>query len=120
MVKRLRKYRFLNCLLVSLFIGFYVSNTLFVHTHYYQGYSITHSHPYAKNTDGLPDHTHTANDLRVISAFNASVFFAAETVTVDDVCRIPVAGTFCLNYFPIPFFPGGPQCVLSGNYIVII
>ena len=76
MVKRLRKYRFLNCLLVSLFIGFYVSNTLFVHTHYYQGYSITHSHPYAKNTDGL---------------FNASVFFAAETVTVDDVCRIPVA-----------------------------
>ena len=91
MVKRLRKYRFLNCLLVSLFIGFYVSNTLFVHTHYYQGYSITHSHPYAKNTDGLPDHTHTANDLRVISAFNASVFFAAETVTVDDVCRIPVA-----------------------------
>ena len=28
MVKRLRKYRFLNCLLVSLFIGFYVSNTL--------------------------------------------------------------------------------------------
>ena len=68
-----------------------MSNTLFVHTHYYQGYSITHSHPYAKNTDGLPDHTHTANDLRVISAFNASVFFAAETVTVDDVCRIPVA-----------------------------
>ena len=75
MVRRLRKYRILNCLLVSLFIGFYVSNTLFVHTHYYQGYSITHS----------------ANDLRVISAFNASVFFAAETVTVDDVCRIPVA-----------------------------
>ena len=90
MVKRLRKYRFLNCILMSLFIGFYVSNTLFLHTHYYQGHAVTHSHPYAKNSEGLPDHTHSTNDLRVISAFNASVYFPAETVLLEDVCRIPV------------------------------
>ena len=94
MIKHLRKYRILDCLLISLFMGFYVSNTLFIHTHFYPGYSVTHSHPCSKNAEGLPCHTHNANEIRIISSFNASVFFATDTAAAEEVFSIPAPVRF--------------------------
>lgn len=57
--------------LLVLFLGYFGSVTLFVHTHMVNGVQITHSHPYNPFTsDALPGHQHSANELMVIDALS--------------------------------------------------
>lgn len=65
-MKTLRSLQWLRPLLVVLFMSYYVGGTAFTHTHYFQTYSITHSHPYLPGTDGLPHHDHSAAGFNTI------------------------------------------------------
>lgn len=58
-------------LLVILFLYYYTANTSFIHTHIFQTYSITHSHPYIPGGH----HTHTGEELETVALFNALVLF---------------------------------------------
>jgi len=52
-----------------LFIGYYASITLFFHSHFVNGITISHSHPYWEHNDakGFPiKHSHTKNELGFI------------------------------------------------------
>jgi hypothetical protein len=49
---------FKYCLL-TLFIGYYGSITLFYHSHIVLGETIVHSHPYKTGSNGYPLHSHT-------------------------------------------------------------
>lgn len=63
--------RILSALLLSLFLFYYGSNTLFWHKHLIgEGSSITHSHPYSGTPD-KPDHDHTATQLLLIAQLAA-------------------------------------------------
>ncbi|MDH6357509.1 hypothetical protein [Parabacteroides sp. PF5-9] len=72
-MKKLRANYLLKALLLVLYIGFYVGNTTFVHTHHYLSYSVTHSHPFLKTTDGVPDHGHDKASLDTIDQINTIV-----------------------------------------------
>ncbi|MDR2036737.1 MAG: hypothetical protein LBQ60_02315 [Bacteroidales bacterium] len=61
----------LKTFLILLHIGFYVGNTAFIHTHHYLNYSVTHSHPFSKTSEGTPDHTHDKAALDTIAQFNS-------------------------------------------------
>ncbi|WP_165157399.1 hypothetical protein [Parabacteroides sp. ZJ-118] len=58
-MKTLRSLQWLRPLWVVLFMSYYVGGTVFIHTHHFLTYSITHSHPYLPGTDGLPHHDHS-------------------------------------------------------------
>ena len=53
----------LSFLLLTLFVTYQVSITMFTHVHYVNGVMIAHSHPY-KGT-----HSHTASNIIVIAHF---------------------------------------------------
>jgi hypothetical protein len=55
----------LSFLLLTLFVTYQVSITMFTHVHYVNGVMIAHSHPY-KGT-----HSHTASNIIVIAHFAA-------------------------------------------------
>lgn len=65
----------LKFLLVLLFVVYYGEATLFVHTHHYKSYSITHSHPYMADHNGQPLHQHTGNQLQVIDHLTCLLLF---------------------------------------------
>jgi hypothetical protein len=64
---------FVKTLLVVLYVSFYMGNTLFVHTHHFPTYSITHSHPFLPAKDGSPQHTHTPAAFVLIAQINSFV-----------------------------------------------
>ena len=70
-VNKIRNNHLLKAFLICLFIGFYMGNTAFIHTHHYLYFSITHSHPYSKTSDGTPDHTHDKSAIDTIAQFNS-------------------------------------------------
>ena len=62
-----------------LFLGFFVSNTFFDHTHLYHGHIIVHSHPFEKGQDGNPIHSHNDSGYQLIYLLNnymASIVFS--------------------------------------------
>lgn len=63
----------LRVVLVSLFLGYYGSVTLFPHTHIVDGGVVTHSHPYVPSSS----HTHTQAALQLISHLGWLVFLVA-------------------------------------------
>ena len=72
----------LSFLLLTLFVTYQVSITMFTHVHYVNGVMIAHSHPY-KGT-----HSHTASNIIVIAHFAA--FHSLEVdVHYDFTVEIP-------------------------------
>ncbi len=73
--------------LMVLFLGYYVSITLFYHTHIVQGDTIVHSHPYKTDNKGLPSHSHSEKGYIIIhflscfSVFIFLFFFNFKTIT---------------------------------------
>ncbi len=55
--------------LLVLFIFYYASSTLFIHSHIIDGEVITHSHPYSSTS-----HTHTGASIELISLLNNLAF----------------------------------------------
>jgi hypothetical protein len=60
-----RVRRILGLLLLFLFIGYYGSTTLFLHTHHYLYGDVTHSHPFSNAA-----HEHSANQLENLNALS--------------------------------------------------
>lgn len=75
------KNRITVSLLLILFIAFYGSVTLFIHTHNINGVVIVHSHPYNPFSGKHPgDHHHSAKELiyiQLLSHFVASLLVFA-------------------------------------------
>ena len=78
--------------LLILFIGYYVSSTMFYHTHHFSWGTVTHSHPYVPSDCEVPSHTHTPSQCLAISFLTnllliASVFavFICKTVIIQKI-----------------------------------
>lgn len=53
--------------LLSVFLAYYASITLFSHSHIINGVTIVHSHPYSKSTDSKPfSHQHSEKGVALI------------------------------------------------------
>lgn len=66
-------------LMVILFICYYVGNTAFIHTHTFQHYSITHSHPFIPGAH----HGHgSSEEVETIALFNAFLALAVPVLAV--------------------------------------
>lgn len=65
--------------MVILFICYYVGNTAFIHTHTFQHYTITHSHPFIPGSH----HTHhSGEEAETIALFNAFIALAVPVMAV--------------------------------------
>lgn len=69
----------LKFLMVILFICYYVGNTAFIHTHRFQDYTITHSHPFIP---GSHHAHHSGEEAETIALFNAFVALAVPVIVV--------------------------------------
>ena len=56
------RYIFIPIMLLTLFVAYQASITMFAHVHYINGVTIVHSHPSADN-----DHTHTDGQLLTLA-----------------------------------------------------
>lgn len=75
-----RTYIFTSLFLLTLFITYQVSITMFSHVHYINGVMIVHSHPSSDN-----QHTHT--DGQILTFAHVSQWMGTEPVfvTMDEV-----------------------------------
>lgn len=69
----------LKFLMVILFICYYVGNTAFIHTHRFQDYTITHSHPFIP---GSHHAHHSGEEVETIALFNAFVALAVPVIAM--------------------------------------
>lgn len=67
------------CFVLAVFAMFYCGNTFFVHTHFENGISLTHSHPCLPGAN----HSHTPVQAQAISLANATVQTIMEAQTVS-------------------------------------
>lgn len=70
-------------LLLTIFLTYLCSNSLFTHYHYLDGEYATHSHIYTGTPD-KPDHNHTPTQFQLIATL--SHFWALGGVSVEWVC----------------------------------
>ena len=64
-----KKKKIISLLLLTLFVSYYASTTLFFHSHQYAWGTIIHSHPYTAAT-----HAHSANALQLINTLTNLLF----------------------------------------------
>lgn len=76
--------------LLLLFLGYIGSITLFYHTHYVNGYRITHSHPY-KDAPDSGKHSHSSVDFSLIYSLSLVI------MTVVALGFIPPAYFFLIG-----------------------
>lgn len=76
--------RVTGALLLLLFVGYYVSSTLFLHTHQTTNGVITHSHPYSTTTE----HTHTAAEIQLIEHLSSIIFVVFCVVSIGGLLPI--------------------------------
>ena len=86
-LKKVRNNIALKVLLLLLYVSFYISNTVFIHTHFFATYSITHSHFYAENAKEKPLHTHDRAAFDTIAQFNA---FTADVVLFFSLAIVAI------------------------------
>ncbi|MEG1564612.1 MAG: hypothetical protein RR365_12935 [Bacteroides sp.] len=65
----------LKYLLIALFTSYYCQSTLFLHTHTFNGETITHSHPYLPNGG----HSHTGAQYQTVAFLTHFLFTVALT-----------------------------------------
>jgi hypothetical protein len=83
-------------MLVVLFLSYYVSSTMFYHTHHFFWGTVTHSHPYFPANKDADNHSHTPAQCQTISlltnllliAIVAAVFFCATTIVQRIYFRV--------------------------------
>ena len=69
----------LSILKFLMFICYYVGNTAFIHTHRFQDYTITHSHPFIP---GSHHAHHSGEEVETIALFNAFVALAVPVIAM--------------------------------------
>lgn len=68
-----------HILLAVLFMGYYLGNTTFIHTHTFADQKVTHSHPYLPNGH----HTHSAAELQKIATLNLTLALLASVAALS-------------------------------------
>lgn len=86
--KHIRSTKF-AFLLLLIFVEYVAGITLFMHSHIVNGDVIYHSHYYSGSAEA-PNHTHSAQQLKVISALMLYVALAATTMFAlfSPICRV--------------------------------
>lgn len=69
-------------LLLTIFLTYLCSNTLFTHYHYSEGGVITHSHIYTGTPD-KPDHSHTPTQFELLATLADFIALEASSVDID-------------------------------------
>lgn len=69
------KHKHISCsvrvILLMIYIGYACSITFFTHTHIINGVTIVHSHPFQKDSEGKPSHSHTGAELQLIQKLSS-------------------------------------------------
>lgn len=74
------RYIFIPIMLLTLFVAYQASITMFAHVHYINGVTIVHSHPSADN-----DHTHTDGQLLTLAHVSEWTGVEPVFVTLSEV-----------------------------------
>ena len=74
-------------MLVILFLSYYISTSMFYHTHYFYWGTVTHSHPYFPFDKNSANHTHTPFQCQTIGVLSnlLLVFFVAAAFVCKTV-----------------------------------
>lgn len=81
-MKQERCIKLATWILLGIFAWFYCGNTLFLHSHMYEGHRIIHSHPYLPSDN----HTHSSQAMQSIAALNAT----ASAMNTPGQIELPV------------------------------
>ena len=76
------RYILIPLLLLTLFVTYQASITLFAHIHYVNGVMIVHSHPSSDS-----EHTHTESQILTLAQVSEWAGTEPVFVTLDQVCR---------------------------------
>lgn len=73
----------ISLFMIVVFAAFYCGNTVFIHSHLYQGHRITHSHPYLPGDH----HSHNAVQILFIAEGNTTAYsvLPAHNIFVPDL-----------------------------------
>ena len=74
------RYIFIPIMLLTLFVAYQASITMFAHVHYINGVTIVHSHPSADN-----EHTHTDGQLLTLAYVSEWTGVEPVFVTLSEV-----------------------------------
>ena len=77
-------------MLVILFLSYYISTTMFYHTHHFYWGTVTHSHPYFPFDKNSTNHTHTPAQcltINILSALLLTFFVASAIICRTDVVK---------------------------------
>ena len=74
------RYIFIPLVLLTLFVAYQASITMFAHVHYINGVTIVHSHPTADN-----EHTHTDGQLLTLAHVSEWTGVEPPLVTLSEV-----------------------------------
>lgn len=61
----------IKIILPIVFISYVSCISFFTHTHIINGVTIVHSHPFLKDSQGNPDHTHTSAEVQLIQILSS-------------------------------------------------
>jgi ABC-type microcin C transport system permease subunit YejB len=95
--------KFIGCLLLAIFIGFYASITIFTHSHILNGVTIVHSHPYSSGTSDKPlNHQHSEKGFALIqflTSFTTAFIAVAFTLNIILSLLYQIIVNFNDNHF---------------------
>ena len=96
------KKKVLSVVLLALFVSYYGSTHVFVHTHQFAWGIVTHAHPY---TSGA--HTHSANALLLIDNLDRLLFVSGATAFYLALLNVVRAFNFnCISKYTVGFLGG--------------
>ncbi|HPE39549.1 MAG TPA: hypothetical protein PLI77_00500 [Bacteroidales bacterium] len=75
-----------SVVMLLLFISFYISNTMFYHTHLVNGSELSHSHPFKhqkSNNSPYESHSHSNSEYNYIQELNKAVWQKTSTFVAD-------------------------------------
>lgn len=82
-----------SLLLAFLFAAYYGSTTLFNHTHFINGFAISHSHPFNPFADKPKGHEHTSEEFKLIQ-FLSNILINSVALTLAYKIILPLIA-FC-------------------------
>ena len=75
----------LGYFLIALYMCFTVSTSMFIHTHYYEGESVVHSHPFLMGEGGVLNHSHTVSQSVFIHYISSTLLLVISSAIVISV-----------------------------------
>ncbi len=94
----------LKCQLVLLFIGYYISSTMFYHAHLVNGYLLSHSHPYKRDKNNkypYESHSHSSQAYSYIQQLNEASW--KDTASVVEITSPVISHFECIVLYNTPF-----------------